>query len=333
MIKLGCLFDFRNPAQLSSVSDAAYYAAMFEQVAYMDATGWDSIWITEHHFVDDGYLAASMPMMAAMAARTKRCKIGSYVILVPFYNPLRLAEDAAMIDVISNGRLRLGLGLGYRLQEFEIFQMSRAERLGRTLETVEIMKRAWTGERFSFSGKYFNFKDAIVRPKPTSQPGPELLWGGMAPAAVKRGAKLDMGFACNLGPDQINAYYAELKALGKDPAQYSVVNMRLAYVCDDEEQGWQEIEPHLMYQMGLYGQWLAEGKIDSGGYFQPDRAALRRGVIIGPPQRVAERLRQVITATPMTELVIAMQLPGLDPRKGMRSLERFTNEVMPLLRG
>ncbi len=332
MIKFGYLFDFRNPAELSSLSDAEYTAAMLQQVEYMDANGWDSIWITEHHFVDDGYLAASIPMMAAMAARTKRCSVGSYVILVPFYNPLRLAEDAAMIDVISNGRLRLGLGLGYRLQEFEIFQMSRKERLGRTLEAVEIMKRAWTGERFSFSGKYFSFKDAIVRPKPVSKPGPELLWGGMAPEAIKRGARLDMGFACNLGPDQINAYYAELKALGKDPAKYSVVNMRLAYVCDDEEQGWKDIEPHLMYQMRLYGKWLDEGKIEAGGYFQPDREALRRGVVLGPPDRVAERLHKFITSTPMTEMVIAMQLPGLDPRKGMKSLQRFTKEVLPSLR-
>jgi alkanesulfonate monooxygenase SsuD/methylene tetrahydromethanopterin reductase-like flavin-dependent oxidoreductase (luciferase family) len=332
MMKFGYLFDFRNPVELSKLSDADYYAAMFQQIEYLDTAGYDSIWITEHHFVDDGYLAAAMPMMAAMAARTRRCKIGSYVILAPFYNPLRLAEDAALIDVISNGRLRLGIGLGYRLQEFEIFQLSLAERLGRTLETIQILKRAWTGERFSFSGKYFNFKDAIVRPKPISRPYPELLWGGMAPAAIRRGARLDMGFACNLGAEQVKTYHEALRELGKDPADYAVVNMRLVYVCDDEEQGWRDLEPHLMYQMRLYGEWLKEGKVEAGGYYRADAAALRKGAIIGPPPYVIERLRQIIEATHMTELALAMQLPGLDPRKGMRSLERFTNEVLPALR-
>jgi len=332
VVKFGYLFDFREPPELSALSSAEFYAAMMEQVEYLDRSGYDTVWITEHHFTDDGYLAAAMPMMAAIAAHTRQIKVGSYVILVPFYHPLRLAEDAAVIDAIAPGRLRLGLGLAYRLEEFANFQVSRKERLGRTLETVEILKRAWTGERFSFSGKYFSFKDAIVKPKPVSQPGPELLWGGMAPEAIKRGARLDMGFACNLGAEQINAYHAELKALGKDSKNYSVVNMRLAYVCDDEEQGWKDIEPHLMYQMRLYGKWLAEGKIEAGGYFQPDREVLRRGVIIGPPQRVTERLRQVISHNQMTELVVAMQLPGLDPRKGMKSLERFTDQVLPQLR-
>ena len=147
------------------MSSAEFYAAMMQQVEYLDQAGFETIWITEHHFTDDGYLSAAMPMMAAIAARTRRIKIGSYVILVPFYHPLRLAEDAALIDVIANGRLRLGLGLGYRLEEFDTFQVPRKERLGRTLETVEILKRAWTGERFSFTGKYFTIKNARVLPE------------------------------------------------------------------------------------------------------------------------------------------------------------------------
>ena len=125
MVKFGYVMGFRNPHELSKLADADFYAAMFEQIEYLDQTGFDTIWTTEHHFVDDGYLSSVMPMMAAMAARTKRVKVGSFVLLGPFYHPLRLAEDAASIDVISNGRLRLGIGVGYRREEFDIFQISR----------------------------------------------------------------------------------------------------------------------------------------------------------------------------------------------------------------
>jgi alkanesulfonate monooxygenase SsuD/methylene tetrahydromethanopterin reductase-like flavin-dependent oxidoreductase (luciferase family) len=330
MVKFGYLFDFRQPPELTSLSTADFYAAMMEQVEYLDRSAYDSIWITEHHFTDDGYLSAAMPMMAALAARTRRIKIGSYVVLVPFYHPLRLAEDAALIDVISNGRLRLGLGLGYRLEEFDALQIPRQERLGRTLETVEILRRAWTGERFSFSGKYFNFKDARVLPKPTRPP--ELLWGGMAPQAIRRAAHLDMGFACNLGLKEIGQYHDALCELGKDPADYSVVNTRMVFVADTEEQAWRTIEPCIMYQMALYGKWLTEGAAATIGHYRPDAEALRKSAILGPPNVVAERLKQVIAASPMTEIALTMQFPGLEPHKAMHSLERFTDEVLPLLR-
>lgn len=330
-MKFGCLFDFRQPASLTNLDRGEFYAAMFDQIGYLDQAGFDSVWITEHHFVEDGYLAASMPMLAAIAARTRNVKVGSYVILAPFYHPLRLAEDAALIDVISNGRLRLGIGVGYRLEEFEVFRMAREERLGRTLETIEILKRAWTGERFSLAGKYFNFKDALVRPKPISQPYPELLWGGMSQAAIRRGARLDLGFACNLGPAEIRLYHETLRELGKDPAGYSVVAMRIVYIADSEEEAWREVEPSLMYQMGLYGKWLSEGAITIGG-FRADPIALRKGAIIGPPEVVAIRLREFIANAGATEVVLAMQLPGLDPHKTMRSLERFATEVLPALR-
>src|SRR5246127_735539 len=132
MVKFGYLIGFRNPSELSKLADAAFYTAMLEQVEYLDQAGFDTIWTTEHHFVDDGYLSSVMPMLAAMAARTKRIKVGSFVLLGPFYHPLRLAEDSALIDVISNGRLRLGIGVAYRPEEFEIFQIPRAERLSRT---------------------------------------------------------------------------------------------------------------------------------------------------------------------------------------------------------
>ena len=135
-MKFGYVLAFRNPPELSRIPDPEFYAAMFEQIAYADEVGFETIWTTEHHFVDDGYLAAMMPMMAMIAARTKRIKVGSFVLLAPFYHPLRLAEDAALIDVVFGGRLRLGIGVAYRPEEFEIFQIPRAERLSRTLETI-----------------------------------------------------------------------------------------------------------------------------------------------------------------------------------------------------
>lgn len=332
MIKFGYLLAFRNPPELSKLSDADFYSAMFEQIEYLDQAGFDSVWTTEHHFTDDGYLAATMPMLAAIAARTKRLKIGSFVLLAPFYHPLRLAEDAALIDVISNGRLRLGLGVAYRLQEFDVFKIPRKERLGRTLEAIEIMKRAWTGERFSFAGKYFQFENARVLPKPVSQSGPELLWGGMAPESIRRSAKLDLGFACNLGRAEIDQYHRALRELGKDPAAYSVINMRQIYVADSEDQAWNEIAPGMMYQMELYGKWLDEGGVDTGGRYLPNEAALRKGSMIGPPGRVIEQLKEFMKQTPATDLVLSMQQPGLDPKLAMRSLRRFATEVLPELR-
>jgi alkanesulfonate monooxygenase SsuD/methylene tetrahydromethanopterin reductase-like flavin-dependent oxidoreductase (luciferase family) len=332
MVKFGYVMSFRNPSQLSGMSDADFYSAMFEQVEFLDQVGFDTIWTTEHHFVEDGYLSSVIPMMAAMAARTKRVKVGSFVLLGPFYHPLRLAEDAAMIDVLSNGRLRLGIGVGYRLEEFEIFQMPIKERVGRTLEGIEIMKRAWTGERFSFEGKYFNFKNALVRPKPVSPKGPELLWGGMAPKSIERSAKLDLGFACNLGAPEIARYYDALRALGKDPAGYSVVNTRQVYVADSEEQAWEEIEPGAMYQMELYSKWLSDGSIETAGRYQPDPDALRRASILGTPKQVIEQLKELVAQNPMTELALGMQQPGLDPKLAMRSLKRFGTEVLPVLR-
>jgi len=166
-VKVGYQLDFRNPPG-SPLSFRDLYRESLAQAEAAEQLGFDSIWLTEHHFTDDGYLPALMPAAAAIAARTTRVSIGTYVLLAPFYHPLRLAEDAAFVDVVSGGRLRLGIGLGYRAEEFEGFGVPRAQRLGRTLETIEILKLAWSGERFSFDGRYFKFRDVRVLPRPVT---------------------------------------------------------------------------------------------------------------------------------------------------------------------
>jgi alkanesulfonate monooxygenase SsuD/methylene tetrahydromethanopterin reductase-like flavin-dependent oxidoreductase (luciferase family) len=154
----------------------------------------------------------------------------------------------------------------------------------------------------------------------------------MAPKAIKRGARLDMGFACNLGGREIRSYHDELRALGKNPAAYSVVNSRQVYIADTEEEAWRDIEPHLRYQIGLYGKWLREGSIDTSGQIGGNLDALRKNAVLGPPDHAIDMLKGIIANVPMTELALSTQLPGLDPKKAMRSLHRFTAEVLPALR-
>lgn len=330
-MRFGYFLDFRNPPG-SALSFAEFYAEMFEQIEYAEQAGFDSVWLSEHHFTEDGYLAPIMPALAAVAARTRRVALGTFILLAPFYHPLRLAEDAAFIDVISNGRLRLGIGLGYRVEEFEVFGVPRTQRLGRTLEAIEIMRRAWTGERFSFEGKYFQFQNVRVVPRPISQPHPELLWGGMAPKAIERGAELGLSFACNLGAKEVKLYHDALRRRGKDPAAFNVVSSRPIYIADTAEQAWADIEQPLTYQAQVYAKWLSEAAGADQTFFVPDTGWLQRSAVFGAPQEVTARLREWLARNPITELAVVMQLPGLDPAKASRSLERFATEVLPALR-
>src|SRR5712692_8839416 len=216
-VKFGYQFDFRNPPS-SARSFETLYADTLKQASLAEEIGFDSIWLTEHHFTDDGYLPSLMTVAAAIAAQTTNVTIGTFVLLAPLQHPLKLAEDTAVVDVISNGRLRLGIGQAYRAEEFAGFGVPRGQRLPRTLETIEILKRAWTGERFSFNGKYFQFDNVRVLPRPVSQPYPELLWGAGAPSAIRRGAELGLSFACVGGRHEMNIYVDALRSLGKDPA-------------------------------------------------------------------------------------------------------------------
>ncbi len=330
-IKFGYLLGFRNPPG-SNLDFATFYSEIFRQAEFADRAGFDSLWLTEHHFTDDGYLAAIMPVLGALAARTTRVALGTYVLLAPFYHPLRLAEDTAVIDVISGGRLRLGIGLGYRGEEFDGFQLPRAARLGRTLETIEILKRAWSGERFSFEGKHFRFRDVRVLPRPTSRPHPQLLWGGMAPRAIERGAELDLSFACNLGQREAALYREALRRRGKDPAAYDIVNSRTVYIADSADEAWADIEQAAVYQAALYAKWLSEATGGKQTWIKPEPEKIRRTCVLGNPQEVTAQLAGIVDSGQMSELIVAMQLPGVAPARTMRSLERFAAEVLPALR-
>jgi alkanesulfonate monooxygenase SsuD/methylene tetrahydromethanopterin reductase-like flavin-dependent oxidoreductase (luciferase family) len=331
-IKFGYQIDFRNPPG-SGRTFSELYDAMFRQIERAEELGFDSIWLTEHHLTDDGYLPSLMPMAAAIAARTKRVRIGTYVLLFPFHHPIKLAEDIAVVDVISGGRLRIGVGQAYRAEEFAAFGINKKQRLGRTLETVEILKRAWTGERFSFKGKYFELNDVRVLPRPVSVPHPELLWGVGAPKGIQRAAEMGLGFATVGAAGAIKIYHEALRAQGKDQSHFSVVGSRTVYIADSAEQAWKDVEGPSMYWAEHYGRWLSQhaGTDISKAAIRPDPERLKRVSVLGPPSEVRQRLARIIEEDQLSDLIINTQLPGLDPAKAMRSLERFGSEVLPFL--
>jgi alkanesulfonate monooxygenase SsuD/methylene tetrahydromethanopterin reductase-like flavin-dependent oxidoreductase (luciferase family) len=165
-----------------------------------------------------------------------------------------------------------------------------------------------------------------------SRPYPELLWGGMTAKAIERGARLGLSFACNLGRREVQLYREALQRHGKDPGAFSIVGNRIVYVADNFDQAWADIEQPALYQASLYAQWLSAAAGPDQTWVWPDAERLKQGAIIGSPAEVGLRLQRLMELGEMTEVIVAMQLPGLAPSKTMRSLERFVAEVLPGLR-
>ena len=181
-LSFGLWYDFRNPAPWRRPWRRLYQETL-EQVAWADSLGFDSVWLSEHHFTDDGYLPALFPMLAALAMRTSRMRLGTAVLLAPLHHLLRLAEDAAVVDVLSGGRLELGVAPGYRDEEFALLGVRRTERGRRTDETIEILKAAWRARPFSYRGSCFRFEDVVVTPPPLQLPHPPIWIGGSSQAS------------------------------------------------------------------------------------------------------------------------------------------------------
>ena len=176
--------------------------------------GFDDVWLSEHHFFEDGYLPSILAAAAAIAARTSRIRIASGVLLIPFHNPIRLAEDIATIDVISGGWFELGVGIGYKREEFSGFGVSSKDRGARTDQSLDIIRRALSGETVTFKSEFFDFQNVGVTPQPIQRPH-RPIWlglGSFTPAALRRAVRFGDGFPVpGANRDVYDRHVAELK--------------------------------------------------------------------------------------------------------------------------
>lgn len=337
-MKFGVSIGFQNPPQWG-LPWPDLYAETIEFVRQAEAFGIDHVWLSEHHFVDDGYCPSLMPACAAIASATTKIRIGTKVVLLPFHNPVRLAEDAAVVDVLSNGRLDLGVAAGYRREEFIGFDVRRSERGARMREGLDVLVRALSGERVNHRGDFFTFSDVEISPPPVQRPVP--LWlGGRTRAAMRRAAEYGAHLALsdfiaeNCRVDYDN-YVQALDELGRDPGAYEVSVVSSALLDHDAERAWHIAGPHLLYQQNQYQQWFKEVRDRSSDDFALASSLddLRDGsFLVGRPNDVVEQVRAFHRQVPFTHLSVWCLLPGLRLEHALGSLELLANEVIPALR-
>ena len=259
-------------------------------------------------------------------------------MLLPFHNPIRLAEDAAVVDIVSNGRLDLGLAAGYRLAEFAGFGIDRSERAARMDEGLLILKHALSGEAFEHHGRFFDLGPLRVVPPPVQRPIP--LWmGGRSAAAMRRAARnhahLQLAdFILEHAVSDYGYYQDALSAEGADPSQYAVAAVATAFLDEDRDRAWQTAAEHLLYQQNLYQRWFTEASDRQADRYEPmvTTSQLKRGsYLIGNPDDVLQQLHDYHRQVPFTHLSIWMLLPGMRLAPALRSLELFCRRVMPAL--
>jgi alkanesulfonate monooxygenase SsuD/methylene tetrahydromethanopterin reductase-like flavin-dependent oxidoreductase (luciferase family) len=335
---IGLLFPFRNPPQWRKPFPQ-FYAEQLRQTQVAEALGYDTIWLTEHHFAEDGYSPSLLPIAGTLSAMTSRVRIGTFLILLPLHHAVRVAEDAATVDILSNGRFDLGLGQGYAPVEFAGYGIPRKERGSRMEEGVEVIRGIWTQDPFSYEGQHYQLKDIRLQPKPAQSPHPPLWIGANAPKAIERAARLGCHFLGGGASEAQEAYDAALRQHGRDPNDYHAAQLRWAYVAPSHDQAWDEAQDHLHYMLSWYGRWLSEAK-DFPGAEQfgqlPPPAELRKhperllaSPMIGTPEEIGREIERFTREVRTTHLVLGMHLPGLDPAKSQRSMELFAKEVMP----
>jgi probable F420-dependent oxidoreductase len=300
--------------------------------------GFTSVWTTEHHFVDDGYMPALLVVGAALAQATSRIELGTGVILAPLHHPLRLAEDAATVQLLSHGRLSLGLGLGWSGIEFEGLGADRRRRGAAMDEILTILPQAWTGEPFTHDGALFDLPTIGVRPRPSS-PIPILIGGGAEPA-IRRAARLADGLFANAPAarfvEQVRWVLDECDAIGRDPSGFRFIHYSVLLP------GASRAEALARYRDPLWAmQWKYADMEASAArplpppapppFDRPDEDLVKgRSTYAGTPEELVEALLDIrAQAGVPVEFVARSYMPLLDDGAQIELMERLAEGVAP----
>ncbi len=331
------------------VSEQQAFDELLDQIELTEQLGFDEAWFAEHHHSDYGMLASPNLVIAALARRTSHLRFGNLVNVVPLHDPIRLAEECAMLDIMTGGRLNVGLGRGVARDDVKHgFGMDVAR--ARYEEGIEVLLRAWTGETFSHQGTAWTYEDICCRPTPIQQPHPPIFYGATSPESPAMVARRGWNLALSRQPIENSAraaalYRAEREAAGDPPTRGNILLVRDVYVADSDEQAWAEAGPQItrFWQLGSDNYWRDEtlGWDDLPrftsrfAYFPGGLTAAKAdewGVsLIGSPETVIQRARAMIEKVRPDSLVGMFSYGGLTHAQITHSLELFATRVMPAL--
>lgn len=328
MPALELTFDMRRPAW-AGVSQRDLYDAALDICAWADEHGFQATSLGEHHTTDDDYLSSPLVMATAIAARTKKLQL-RMILLAPFYQPLRLAEDLHVLEILSNGRAMPVISGGYRPAEFDMYGLRLEDRLNIMEETIEVLKKAGTGEPFLYRGR------KIDRISPLPAMPMRVLVGGSFERVLRRAAHTLADGCRPAEVHQYDIYRDELRKLGKpDPGPAPKYGPTFLYVTHDPGKAWEQVGPHVLHWTQSYAKYAAErnrkgqmaAMYTAGGSVEELKKS-PNFQIVTPEQA----LEHASTYGPNDTLRLAPLAGGLDPKVAWASIDLFEKEVLPHLK-
>jgi len=311
-----------------------FYTDAIEEVVRAEELGFDSVWMEEHHSVVDHYWPSPVTVLAGFATRTSRVLLGTDIAVAPFHHPVRLAEDVAMLDVMSGGRAILGIAIGYKPDEFALYGAELARRGARFEEQLAIVKALWTQDRVSFAGKHFQIEGRL-EPKPIARPHPPIWIGGWGEITLRRAATMADNWLPGPTADLARlvagqaAYLENRRAAGITAPVTEWPLTRDVIIADTDAQARELAERHIMvsYRKEYAGGWK-HPFIDASIATDLDTIKKDR-FLIGGPDQVIRDLRPFVERYGATHLICRLFFPGMPHARIMRALELIAREVRP----
>ena len=318
-------FDMRAPEGGAPAPDL--YRAALEMAEWGERHGCVGVQVSEHHAAPDGYLPAPLVLASAIAGRTRRLPIQVAALILPLHDPIELAEQMAVLDLVSAGRVSYVLALGYRPEEYAMFGRDLRERGRRMDACLAALRRAFSGESFDFEGRR-----VCVLPRPQTPGGPLLLLGGGSPAAVRRAARFGLGMLTQGGDASLERLYRdECARRGTKPGLFlnpppDIVTS--AFVAEDPDAAWRRLGPHLLHDARSYAAWLAEGAAVS----RSDARSVEELRAAGRPYRIFTPDEAIAWIRERGVLLLQPLCGGIPPSVAWEHLELLERRVLPALR-
>jgi alkanesulfonate monooxygenase SsuD/methylene tetrahydromethanopterin reductase-like flavin-dependent oxidoreductase (luciferase family) len=334
-MQLGIYLNSQHPA---SDDPARRFTETLEQVRLIRSLGFDSIWAGEHHVTPGFHYFPQQALLQRIAAEAEGLWIGTNVTLLPLHNPIELAEVGAFMDVITGGKFLLGVGLGYRPEEYDMFGVQMAERASRLAEGVEIIRRLWGEDRVTHRGRHWRFSDVTVRPSPLQSPPPPIIIGAQVDAAIRRAAKIGDGWLAmpiltlDQLAEQISLFNSTRVAAMLPPSRHMCRLIEVGCAADDDT-AFRRIGSVLMEKYKAYLSWGMEGlTLDPNAAPEADlRGLAANRFAIGDPAQVVDMLLAQHRAG-ITHLSMRVSWPGMEQDDILASIELLGRKVLPEIR-